>query len=182
MVSAIIVANNTIGVGETHLHHVVEALNSARVLDIILVHDESGKELARRSESLSAKAVQVDEPNEIAAITAGITACNQKDLHGIMLIPLDIRKITQGSIVNLLQKFWVLHKGIVVARMEGNQDIPIIGGSLFEEIRQSPTGETLEAFIARHDTNMVIVPIDEHGNIIRQNTSVAADPPTNGDI
>jgi hypothetical protein len=178
MVSAIILSQTGTPAHGENLQRIVEALHSAQVFDIVVVHDVRDRDTAGSMETLAVKPVATTKQHEIARIADGITACQQKELHGVLVVPIAQQQILHGLLVDLLHQFWISHKGIVISRMDGNEDVHIIADTLFGEIRQSSADETLEAFATRHGDQIHRVPFDERGHMILQKQSVAGQQPS----
>ena len=173
MVSSIILSQSAPPVSPEDLHRIIDALHSAQVFDIAVVHDGGDRDLAHGLESLPVKPVTTTKQHEIARLAVGITACEQKELHGVVVLRSDQHLTSHALLVDLLHQFWVAHTGIVRSRMQGNHDVCIIADTLFGEIQGSSDGESLEAFVARHAGQTRDVPFDELGTMIRREQSVA---------
>jgi hypothetical protein len=128
----------------------VDALRSAQVHDIVLLFDANDPEGAASTASLPVTPAPAAARGEMVLIGEGIASCRQTELNGVLIVPPGTGTVSHGMIVDLLHRFWVSHKAIVASRSVSGEEIHIVADSLFEEVRNSPPGETLKEFAARH--------------------------------
>ncbi len=178
MVSAIIISQNTHSVNEANLRRIVEALHSARVLDVVVVGSSFPSELATVLNSMAVKYEYSHSDDECSMIAAGIASLMQDELHGVLIFSVHQLRISQAILVDLLHQFWISHKQIVVCSINGKREFTIVADALFNEVQQTSANNSLESFIALHADELLEVSFDENGNRILHQPIVNIQPLT----
>lgn len=151
---------------KTVLQYMVDALQRARVMDIIIVLDTKSQEIQSSLSWFEGKIVvnQSDNNNLHTSIRLGINALNGEDLHGALICPINVPFLSQSLIVDVLQGFWRSRKKIIIPLYGGKRGHPLIfGKNLFEEIHKTPS---LETMIQHHETDIHEATTDEEGAVI----------------
>ncbi|HTK80834.1 MAG TPA: NTP transferase domain-containing protein, partial [Bacteroidota bacterium] len=161
MVSAIIVANTTHSVSKSQVPRVVEALKLSRVLNCVALVPEHEQAWQQAFSPYQTKLIKVADPATTRAISAGIAACDQKDLHGVIIVPLDAAATTQGVVAAALHQFWTSHQPVVVAQMTDGSRITIISNRLFEEIHRAGEAAMLSEILLTHSSDTRSVRFDQ---------------------
>src|ERR1041385_8478469 len=111
---------------KTFLRHIVDVLHSSRVLDVAIVLGSGAETIEQTLDWFDGKIVTNEEweRGQLSSIIAGLGVLEQKDLHGVMICPVDRPLISQSLIVDLLQAFWKSKKKIVVPVYGGQRGHP----------------------------------------------------------
>lgn len=184
MVSAIILAageSSRMGlpkallkIGEkTFLQYIVDVLNSARVLDVVVVLGADAEEIQNSLGWFNGKVVVNEEwqKGQLSSLLVGLHALERKDLHGVLICPVDRPLVSQAVIVGMLQKFWTKHKPIIVPTYNGQRGHPVlISKDLFVELEQAPMDVGARAVLWNHPHDILEFPTDDEGVILNIDT------------
>ena len=184
MVSAIVLAagsSNRMGtpkallkIGEkSFLRHIVEVLYSSRVLDVVIVLGSGAEQIQQTLTWFNGKIVINEnwKRGQLSSIIKGLDALEQKDLHGIMICPVDRPLITQSLVVDLLQAFWKSKKKIIIPNYDGQRGHPVIFSTdLLGELKRAPHNVGARAIVRAHPEEIFEVRTDERGVIINIDT------------
>lgn len=152
MVSAIILAagescrmgspKGLLKIGEkSFIQHIVDVLIASRILDIVIVLGADAEAIRTQLNWFEGKTVFNEEwkKGQLSSVLAGLHAVDQKDLHGVLIWPVDRPLVSQHVIVGMLHQFWTKHKRIVVPVCKGKRGHPVlIGKDLLGDIEKAP--------------------------------------------
>jgi molybdenum cofactor cytidylyltransferase len=158
---------------KTFLRHIVDVLHSSRVLDVAIVLGSGAETIEQTLDWFDGKIVTNEEweRGQLSSIIAGLGVLEQKDLHGVMICPVDRPFISQSLIVDLLQAFWKSKKKIIVPVYGGQRGHPVIFSiELFEELRNAPLDIGARAVVHAHPEELCEVRTDEEGITINIDT------------
>jgi len=159
--------------GKTFLQHIVGVLNSARVLDIVIVLGSEADEMKKHLGWFGGKVVLNErwQQGQLSSIVAGLDGLDSEDVLGAMICPVDHPLIVQSLVVDLLQEFWKSNKKIVIPTFRGQRGHPVIfERSLFDEIRAAPIDVGAREVVRHHSNDVAEVPSDVEGVIINIDT------------
>ena len=148
---------------ETFVEHIVHALNSARITDIVVVLG-SEAETIRKSMTLSTGKIVVNDrwsEGQLSSLIAGLDAIEREDVNAALVCPADHPLVSQEIIVGLLTAYWKSNKKIIVPTFEGRRGHPVIfDKSLFAEIRLAPPDVGAREVVRNHTNEIAEVPVD----------------------
>lgn len=159
---------------ETFLQHLVEALSSARITDIVLVLGSGANELRESLGWFGGKiVVNEDWPSgQLSSVIRGLDALDlaggaPEEISGAMICPVDHPLLSQSLLVDLLQGFWTSKKKIVLPTYNGRRGHPVIfGKEMFGEIRRASREVGAREVIRNHENDLHEVPVGEEGVLI----------------
>ena len=158
---------------KTFLQHIVDLLISARVLDIVLVLGTDAAEIQKSFDWFKGKVVLKgsQQRGELSSILAGLCVVEEKDLHGILVWPVERPLVTQVVIVEMLHKFWTQHKSIVVPSCNGRRGYPIlVGKALLPELEKVSMNLDMHAFVSNYPEEIIEYQTDNEGVVISIDT------------
>ncbi len=159
--------------GKSFLRHLVEVLESARILDVAIVLGADADKIAPALDWFRGRIVINEQwqKGQIASINAGLEALDKADLHGAMICPVDHPLVTQQLLVRLLQEFWKSKKAIVIPVYKGRRGHPVIfRTSLFPELKQASPDLGAREVVHNHRDDVVEVETEEEGVVINIDT------------
>jgi molybdenum cofactor cytidylyltransferase len=121
------------------------------VLDIAVVLGDDADEIRKNLSWFSGKVVvnQFSRSGRMSSILAGMHALEEKDLHGVLICPIDQPLVTQALLVGMLNQFWIKHRPVVVPVYKGRWGNPIlIGKALFPELEKAPADSNVSAIFS----------------------------------
>lgn len=153
---------------KTFLQHIVDTLQLARVLDVVVVLGSGAEQIQQTLDWFQGKVVLNEhwEQGQLSSILRGLDEIEQKDLHGVLVCPIDHPLITQALIVDLLQAFWKSNKKIIIPVYDGQRGHPIIFSSeLFDELRNARHEIGARDIVHAHAGDICEVETNEQGII-----------------
>lgn len=159
--------------GKTFLQHIVDVLNSARVLDIVIVLGSEVDDLKKHLGWFGGKVVLNErwQEGQLSSLVVGLDGLDSEDVLGAMICPIDHPVITQSLVVDLLQEFWTSKKKIIIPTFRGKRGHPVIfERSLFDEIRTAPMDVGARAVVHHHADDIAEVSSEEEGVIVNIDT------------
>lgn len=156
-------------IGEkTFLRHIADVLHSAHILDVVLVLGYDQENIRQQVSWFTGKiAVNRNwQQGQLSSILTGMNMLEQKDVHGVMICPVDHPLISQALIVDLLQSFWKTGKKIILPKHNGRRGHPVIfSKELFEELRTASPDTGARAVVHAHADDVYEMETDEQGVI-----------------
>ncbi|MEK6570094.1 MAG: nucleotidyltransferase family protein [Bacteroidota bacterium] len=151
---------------KTFLQYIADVLVSARVLDIVVVLGADASEIQKNLGWFRGK-ILINEDwqkGQLSSILVGLRAVEQKDLHGILICPVDCPLITQHLIVKMLHQFWTRHKPIVVPVYKGRRGHPVlIGRAFLAELERAPIEIGVRAVLWNHPDDVLEYQTEDDG-------------------
>jgi CTP:molybdopterin cytidylyltransferase MocA len=161
MISAIIISPSQ---NEISLRQLVDALLSARILDIVIVVQGDDKNISDIKEWFGGKILHAGKATEESLILKGLEVVEQKELHGIMICQSDQKLRSQAVFVDLLHLFWTRRKKIIMPLNNSKREFPVIvSHELFDELRKESSVSALPSIIEQHPQDVLEVEMTESG-------------------
>lgn len=151
------------------VQHIVDVLIASRVLDIVVVLGADSKAIQTQLNWFKGKTVINEEweKGQLSSIVAGLRAVDQKDLHGVLIWPVDRPLVSEHVIVGMLHQFWTKHKQIIVPVYQNQRGHPVlVGRSLFEELERAPKEMGARAVLWDHPKDVLEYKTEEEGVVI----------------
>jgi molybdenum cofactor cytidylyltransferase len=157
-------------IGEkSFIQHIVDLLIASRILDIVIVLGADAEAIRTQLNWFGGKTVFNEEwkKGQLSSIVAGLRAVDQKDLHGVLIWPVDRPLVSQHVIVGMLHQFWTKHKRIVVPIWKGQRGHPVlIGKALFEDIEKAHMDIGARSVLWDHPDDVLEYQTEEEGVVI----------------
>lgn len=162
-------------IGEkTFLQHIVEALHSARIIDVVIVLGAEAEKIQKTLTWFDGKVVVNDEwqKGQLTSIITGLnnldmTATDPEEIHGAIICPADHPLLTQSLLVDLLQGYWLSKKRIIIPIHRGKRGHPVIfDRELFDDIRNAPLDIGARAVVRNHEQEVHKVDVNDEGVLI----------------
>ena len=135
------------------LKPLVDELNAARVMDIVFFH--AGDKDLKSLEWFSGTMIKHDVHTRNIPLGQGLDALEQKDLHGVMLIPNERLTVSRDGIIDLLQAYWFSGKRIIVSRFDNKWGYPVIVDiTLFDQLRSLHSLKQVARFLEDHQAEV----------------------------
>jgi molybdenum cofactor cytidylyltransferase len=151
------------------VQHIVDVLIASRVLDIVVVLGADGKAIQTQLNWFKGKTVINEEweKGQLSSIVAGLRAVDQKDLHGVLIWPVDRPLVSEHVIVGMLHQFWTKHMQIVVPVFSGQRGHPVlVGKSLLEDLEKAPMDIGARTVLWDHPKDVLEYQTEEEGVVI----------------
>ena len=155
----------TIG-AKTFLQNIIEALHSARILDVVVVLGSDAGTIREGMSWFDGKIVvnPAWQNGQLSSIIAGLDGVSRTGVHGVMICPVDHPLLSQGLLVGLLQAYWQSRKRIIIPVCEGRRGHPVIfDASLFDALRSAPGDVGARAVIRAHPGEVNEVAVTDRG-------------------
>ncbi len=122
------------------VQHIVDVLIASRVLDIVVVLGADAEAIKIQLNWFKGKTVINEEweKGQLSSILTGLHAVDQKDVHGVLIWPVDRPLVSEHVIVGMLHQFWTKHKQIVVPVYQWPEGAPCSRGK--ESVRRIGEG------------------------------------------
>jgi len=157
-------------IGEkSFVQRIVDVLIASRVLDIVIVLGADAEAVQTQLNWFIGKTVINEEwkRGQLSSILAGLRAVDQKDLHGVLIWPVDRPLVNEAVIVGMLHQFWTKHKRIVVPVCKGQRGHPVlVGKSLFEDLEKAPLEIGARAILWDHPDEVLEYLTEEEGVVM----------------
>jgi molybdenum cofactor cytidylyltransferase len=166
-------------IGEkTFLQYIVDALHSARIMDIVIVLGAEAEKIQQSLTWFDGKVVVNNDwqKGQLTSIISGLnnldmTLTDLEEIHGAMICPVDHPLLTQSLLVELLQGFWRSKKKIIVPTFNNKRGHPVIfGRELFNEICSSSIDIGAKEVVHNHPDETFEVSVEEEGVLINIDT------------
>jgi molybdenum cofactor cytidylyltransferase len=154
---------------KSFVQHIVDVLVASRVLDIVIVLGADANTIQNQLNWFKGKTVINEEwkRGQLSSILSGLQAVDQKDLHGVLIWPVDRPLVSQHVIVGMLHQFWTKHKRIVVPVYRGQRGHPLlIGTTLFGDLEKSPVDIGARAILWNHPNDVLEYQTEEEGVVV----------------
>ncbi len=158
---------------KTFLQHIVDVLNSARVLDVVIVLGADAAEVQKSLWWFKGKvAVNQDwQRGQLSSILLGLRYVEQADLHGVLICPVDRPLISQAVLVGMLHQFYTKHQPLVVPTYRGQRGHPLlIGKGMFPELELASMEIGARALLWNHFDKVLEYPTEDEGVILNIDT------------
>ena len=158
-------ALTTIG-EKTFLRHIVDVLHSSQITDIVLVLGYDHQNIRQQISWFDGKIAVNDnwQRGQLSSILSGLPLLDQKNLHGVIICPIDHPLISQSLIVDLLQAFWKSKKKIILPKYKDRRGHPVIfSRELFEELQMASPDTGAREVVHRHVTDIYEMETGEEG-------------------
>jgi len=162
-------------IGEkTFLHHIVDVLYSARILDIVIVLGSQAEEIQKTLDWFDGKIVINNDwqKGQLSSIITGLNALNlttlePEEIDGAVICPVDHPLLTQSLLVDLLQGYWLSKKRIIIPIHQGQRGHPVIfDRELFDDIRNAPLDIGARVVVRNHEQDIHEVDVNDEGVLI----------------
>jgi molybdenum cofactor cytidylyltransferase len=180
MVSAIILAAGSssrmgspkclLKIGDkTFLQNIVDVLYSARILDIVVVIGWEANKMKNTIGWFEGKVIINEnwQNGQLSSIITGLSSLVTKELHGVLICPVDHPVISQGLIVDLLQSFWKIKKDIFIPTYNTRRGHPVLfRANMINDLISASSSIGARQVINRNPKRICEVPTDEEGILL----------------
>ena len=157
--------------GQPFVVHVATALaagGTSRVLVVGRRDDEALRRIVRARLPFARFVVNAaaDEGGQLSSLLAGLNAVDQPEVHGVMVAPVDIPRLTSATVVALRAAFRRAPGRIVRAVHAGKHGHPVIfPRELFAELRNADPAVGAKAVVRAHESRIIDVPVPDAGAV-----------------
>ena len=162
-------------IGEkTFLQYIVEALHSARIIDVVIVFGAEAEKIQKTLTWFDGKIVTNNDwqKGQLSSIITGLNALDltksePEEIHGAIICPADHPLLTQSLLVDLLQGYWLSKKRIIIPIHRGKRGHPVIfDRELFDDIRNAPIDIGAREVVRNHEQEVHEVDVNDEGVLI----------------
>jgi molybdenum cofactor cytidylyltransferase len=156
----------------TFLEHLIEVTRDARI-GVTRVVLGAGAEVIRAIAKLDPSIVALNpewEQGQLSSICAGLRSLEGIDTDGIILCPVDHPLVSALLVSELVERFYLEKKAIVLPTYKGRRGHPVIfSKTLFRELLAAPAEMGARAVVWAHSGDVLEVPTDEEGVVLNLN-------------
>lgn len=141
----------------TFLTRLVATLLSARVDDVFVVI-RSGDDFVQRELEVRGSSAHVEvvsnpfaDTGQLSSVQAAVSAARERDVDGLLIVPVDVPLVTESTVRRLLQTFESSGAAVVRASHGGRHGHPVIfARALFDELMRADPAVGARAVVRAH--------------------------------
>ena len=158
---------------ETFLQHITQTLHKARINETVIVLGAYGEEIQSTLTWYSGKVVINSEwqLGQLSSLKAGLTLYNAKDIHGVLVYPVDHPLVSQEVLVEMLHCFWTSDKNIIIPTFKGKRGHPVIfGRPMIEKLISASNEKGAKEVVRLFPNEIYEVPVNGMGVLLNIDT------------
>ena len=153
--------------GEPFVVRLVAAIRAGGASDVVVVGRQKDDELRCVVEGAGARYVEnaaAAEGGQLSSLLAGLDAVVRPEVRGLLVTPVDVPLVDDGTVEALLRAFAANRSPIVRAVHHGRHGHPVVfSRDLFDELRHADPAMGAKAVLRAHETEILDVEVVNPG-------------------